>query len=108
MPDEAEISAKFITVIQRHFLNILTPESCVQRIEKDRECQITEVCLIFVSFFRDVTIMRDRSFSYTRSLELNNLILLHVHNQLKHNSLKTWSAKWQVLLTFPGKKILLW
>ena len=45
MPDEAEISAKFIAVIQRYFLNILTPESCVQRIEKDRECQITEIYL---------------------------------------------------------------
>jgi len=43
MPDEAEISAKFYSSDTKIFLNILTPESCIQRIEKDRECQITEV-----------------------------------------------------------------
>ncbi len=33
MPDEAEISAKFIAV-NKDIFNILTPKSCVQRIAK--------------------------------------------------------------------------
>ena len=68
MPDEAEISATFIAVIQKYtdFLtffntfNILTPKLCVQRIT-DRECQKTTdknirpaFCISYALWLRDI------------------------------------------------------